>query len=65
MKKFILEEITKICRDNALKGFEIPKALFVHSEMFSVENGLFTPTFKLKRPVAATFFKEHIDAMYG
>ena len=65
VKKYILEQITNICRENKLKGFEIPKACYAHNEMFSVENGLFTPTFKLKRPQAAAFFVEQIKAMYA
>ena len=32
---------------------------------FSVENHLLTPTFKLKRNVAAKFFEKEIAAMYG
>lgn len=65
MKKFLLDEVTKICRANDLKGFEIPKALYVHNELFSVENDLLTPTFKLKRPIASKYFAEQIKQMYG
>jgi long-chain acyl-CoA synthetase len=32
--------------------------------LFSVENGLMTPTFKLKRPQAKEAFLSVIDAMY-
>ncbi|KAJ2741481.1 medium-chain fatty acid-CoA ligase faa2, partial [Coemansia sp. BCRC 34301] len=39
-------------RKNDLKGFEIPKNLFLESTPFSVENNVLTPTFKVKRPVA-------------
>lgn len=31
-------------------GFELPKALYVEDEAFSVENDLVTPTFKMRRP---------------
>lgn len=34
-------------------------------DLFSVENGLMTPTFKLKRPQASAAFKADIAAMYA
>jgi long-chain acyl-CoA synthetase len=37
----------------------------LHPELFSVENGLFTPTFKLKRPQARQAFQGDIDRMYA
>ena len=48
-----------------LKGFEQVRAIELSPELFSVENGLFTPTFKLKRPQALERFKHSIDAMYA
>ena len=36
-------------------------AVHLHHEPFSVENGMMTPTFKLKRPQAQTFFQAAID----
>jgi len=36
-------------------------AVHLHPEPFSVENGMMTPTFKLKRPQAQTFFQHAID----
>lgn len=35
-------------RENGLKGFENVKAAYLDTEVFSVENGCMTPTFKLK-----------------
>ena len=31
---------------------------------FSVENDLLTPSFKIKRPQAAKFYRKEIDNMY-
>lgn len=36
-------------KEGGLKGFEKAKDIYIHSEPFSVENGLLTPTMKLKR----------------
>lgn len=40
-------------------------AVHLTPELFSVENDMMTPTFKLKRPQAAKAFNDHIDAMYA
>ncbi|CAE7893739.1 ACSL1, partial [Symbiodinium sp. KB8] len=40
-------------------------AVHLHPELFSVENDLLTPTFKLKRPQAKTYFKDVIDNLYS
>jgi len=47
-----------------LTSLEKPKDLFLHPEEFSVDNNILTPTFKLKRNIAAQVFKEQIDEMY-
>ena len=40
-------------------------AVHLHHEPFSVDNGLMTPTFKLKRPQAQAAFQEVITEMYS
>jgi long-chain acyl-CoA synthetase len=40
------------------------KRIYVSPEDFSVENGLLTPTLKLKRNVAAKHFAAQINDMY-
>jgi long-chain acyl-CoA synthetase len=39
-------------------------AVFLTPEPFAVDNGLLTPSFKLKRPQAKQAFQQEIDAMY-
>ena len=39
-------------------------AIHLHPEQFSIENGMMTPTFKVKRPQAKTAFQKQLDAMY-
>lgn len=48
-----------------LQGFEQVGAIHVVPELFSVENGLLTPTFKLKRPQAKAAFADAITEMYA
>lgn len=47
-----------------LRGFELVKRIHVSGEDFTVENGLLTPTLKLKRSVAAKHFGDVIAKMY-
>lgn len=48
-----------------LKGFEAVKAVYVESELMSVENNLLTPTFKIKRYEAKQKYQKQIDALYA
>mmetsp|Transcript_7135 Transcript_7135/g.19363 ORF Transcript_7135/g.19363 Transcript_7135/m.19363 type:complete len:150 (-) Transcript_7135:911-1360(-) len=64
-QKTMMAEVQKACKDNKLYGFEIPKAIHVSAEPFSVENGLLTPTFKLKRQQARDMFSKEIEKMYA
>jgi len=45
--KAILDVLTK----DGLKGFEFVKRIFVANELFTVENGCFTPAMKVRRCV--------------
>ena len=47
-----------------VQGFEMIKSLYLDPEQFSIDNGLMTPTFKLKRPPLQAKYKPQIDAMY-
>lgn len=51
-------------RREKLRGFECVKRVALSAEDFTVENGLLTPTFKLKRNVAAKHFGEQIKRLY-
>ncbi|KGG51589.1 hypothetical protein DI09_30p50 [Mitosporidium daphniae] len=63
---YILGEINSFARSQKLlKGFEIPKAVFIEIEPFSIENGLLTTTFKLKRFEAEKRYKEHVEHLYA
>ncbi|EIE18699.1 long chain acyl-CoA synthetase 4 [Coccomyxa subellipsoidea C-169] len=48
-----------------LKSFELPKAVHLTTEVWSPENGLLTPTFKLKRAVVRRAFQAQIDTAYA
>ena len=61
----VLKSMLDEGRSARLRGFEQVAAVALSHELFSVENGLLTPTFKLKRPQAKAAFQAQIDAMYS
>ncbi|XP_054422150.1 long-chain-fatty-acid--CoA ligase 1 isoform X3 [Pteronotus mesoamericanus] len=65
VRKAILEDMVRIGKESGLKAFEQVKGIFLHSELFSVENGLLTPTMKAKRPELRNYFRAQIDELYS
>ena len=65
MKSYILKDLGAHGKANGLKGFENIKKLWLDPSMFTLERDLLTPTFKLKRNIAAKLYKAQIDEMYN
>ncbi|XP_053805484.1 long-chain-fatty-acid--CoA ligase 5 [Vidua chalybeata] len=65
VKKAILDDMTRLGKEAGLKSFEQVKDLYIHTELFSVENGLLTPTMKTKRGDLVKFFQKEIEALYS
>ncbi|KAJ4950151.1 hypothetical protein NE237_026983 [Protea cynaroides] len=63
-KEFILGELTKIGKENKLKGFEFVKAVHLDPVLFDLERDLITPTYKKKRPQLLKYYQSAIDNMY-
>lgn len=64
-KKFIMDDIATLAKENKLSGLEKPRDIFITDDTFSVENNLITPTYKLKRNIAREYFSKQIDEMYS
>lgn len=47
-----------------LQGFELVQNLFVEFEPLRLDRDVITPTVKIRRPIAAKFFKDQIEGMY-
>ncbi len=58
----MLDEVKRATE--AFKGFEEIKKITLVPDDFSTENGLLTPSLKLKRRVAMQKYGERIDALY-
>lgn len=61
----ILADMDAVGREAQLRGFEFVKAVTLVLEQFTVENGLLTPTFKIKRPQAKAYYEKAISNMYA
>lgn len=60
----VLADMDAVGKGAQLRGFEFAKAVTLVLEPFTVENGLLTPTFKIKRPQAREYFMKEIADMY-
>lgn len=60
----VLADMDAAAREAQLRGFEFAKAVTLVVEQFTLENGLLTPTFKIKRREAKDYFAKEIDEMY-
>ncbi|KAM6055209.1 long-chain-fatty-acid--CoA ligase 6 isoform 1-T1 [Theristicus caerulescens] len=65
LQRAIMEDMVRLGKESGLHSFEQVKAIYIHSDMFSVQNGLLTPTLKAKRPELRDYFKKQIEELYS
>jgi len=63
VKKLIMNDLEQQAKLGGLKGFEKVKDIYLHDELFSIENGLLTPTMKSKRNELQKKFQAQLDDM--
>jgi len=63
VEELLLSEIAAKCGEFA--RYEIPKKLVIIAEPFTTENGILTPTLKLKRRKVMERYGDEIAALYG
>jgi len=59
-----MDEIKSLSALRHLNRLEQPRAIYIATDPFSVENDILTPTFKLKRNIGAQVYKAELDALY-
>ncbi|RVE68422.1 hypothetical protein OJAV_G00091250 [Oryzias javanicus] len=65
VKNAVLEDMKGVGKEAGLKSFEQVKDLYLHPEMFSIANGLLTPTLKSRRNDIRKVFQEQLSSMYS
>jgi len=63
VKKLIEDELKKYSK--SFKGFERPEKFVLTSEDFTTDNGMLTPTLKLKRRSVLQKYESALDALYN
>jgi len=65
VKEMLLNELHALGRKAGLKSFEQVKQLLVEPELFSIENGMLTPTLKAKREKIFKHYEKEINQIYS
>jgi long-chain acyl-CoA synthetase len=60
-----MDDLKEIGLKNGLMSYEKVKNIHLHSELFSLENGLATPTLKLKRINLRMYFQNIVANLYA
>nr|XP_043623377.1 long chain acyl-CoA synthetase 6, peroxisomal-like [Erigeron canadensis] len=63
-KAAVLADMDATGKQAQLRGFEFARSITLVAEPFTMDNGLLTPTFKVKRPQAKAYFAKAIADMY-
>lgn len=65
MDKFLKEQIKALASQFGLNSLEVPKKIKVLTQQFGVDQGLITPTLKLRRAELKQAFAQDIAALYA
>ena len=65
LKAAVMAQLTAASKGAKLAGFEMVKKLHLDAEVWTVDNGMLTPTFKSKRNDLKKRYQKEIDAMYA
>jgi len=64
LKKAVLVNLASLAKESKFNGLEIPKQFELLEEPFSVDNGILTPTLKIKRHDAKIKYESLIKDLY-
>ncbi|KAE8360472.1 acetyl-CoA synthetase-like protein [Aspergillus caelatus] len=65
VREAVQRDLDTVGRKKKLQGFERVRNIELDIEPFTVENGMLTPTLKLKRPLAAKIYREVLQRLYA
>jgi len=61
-KQLVMDDLNKHCQD--FKGYERPRKIALLAEDFTTNNGLLTPSMKIKRREAVQRYQDVLDSLY-
>ncbi|KAK9667417.1 hypothetical protein RND81_14G254800 [Saponaria officinalis] len=64
-RNYLMEELNRTGKEHKLRGYEMLRGVEIEPNAFDVERDLITPTYKLKRPQLAKYYKDSINEMYN
>ena len=64
MKQFILDQIVMLSKEAELAYYEEVKDVYLHPNLFSVDNGLLSKGGNLMRQKLQKYFKPQLEDMY-
>ncbi|KNC86698.1 hypothetical protein SARC_01165 [Sphaeroforma arctica JP610] len=64
LRDLLLLQLDAMHKEGGLKGFERVPRIIVESQLFTIDNGLLTPTLKLKRIPAAMKYRDAVAELY-
>ncbi|KAK9481089.1 eukaryotic long-chain fatty acid CoA synthetase (LC-FACS) [Lipomyces japonicus] len=64
VRQAAVRELDRVAKQARLQGFERVRNISLKLDPFTAENGLITPTMKLKRAQVVTYFRSDIDSLY-
>ncbi|CAJ0589819.1 unnamed protein product [Cylicocyclus nassatus] len=65
VQRFVLQELNRTGREKGLRSIELVKSIYLISEELTPENGLVTPTLKLRRHLLKEKFSKQIERMFA
>ncbi|VDK78476.1 unnamed protein product [Cylicostephanus goldi] len=65
VRRFVLQELNRTGREKGLRSIELVKSVYLISEELTPENGLVTPTLKLRRHLLKEKFSKEIERMFA
>ncbi|EPB71693.1 hypothetical protein ANCCEY_09212, partial [Ancylostoma ceylanicum] len=65
VRRFVLQELNRTGKEKGLQSIELIKNIQLTSEELTPENGLVTPTLKLRRHLLKQKFSHDIERMYA
>lgn len=64
LKRFLMEDIAKMSQEAGLAYYEEVKDIYLHPNLFSVQNGLLSTSGKLMRQKLVKYFKPQLEDLY-